>query len=332
MTLFLLLGLGVLGWYLWQRSQRKTHSVPEGLQTHITLPHTQTWTLYHNDFSLCSKKVRVCLAELDINYDSCHIDLIETGKYENIRHDFLRVNPGGVVPVLLHDGHPIYESHEQIKYAASFGTTPGTPNALVPTDANELALMHKWIEKTSLVGDNPMANMHKTAGNAIPGLTVPLFAAMIEYIPWRKIFEGLLFHRFKQRAVFFISLKFKGLRGVTKLPPVTKAVTASFAAMQQHLADLESQLHNSSGPWIVGSQFTLADVGMMVILDRLREGDWIDRLLSSSVPNVSAYWTALQQRSSYTTGCLEHQHPRVLKATIDIQALNQQQPEFWAIP
>ena len=31
--------------------------------------------------------------------------------------EYLRdVNPAGTVPVLIHNGHPIYESHEQIVY------------------------------------------------------------------------------------------------------------------------------------------------------------------------------------------------------------------------
>ena len=31
--------------------------------------------------------------------------------------EYLRdVNPAGTVPVLIHNGHPVYESHEQIVY------------------------------------------------------------------------------------------------------------------------------------------------------------------------------------------------------------------------
>ena len=31
--------------------------------------------------------------------------------------DYLsNVNPAGTVPVLVHNGHPVYESHEQILY------------------------------------------------------------------------------------------------------------------------------------------------------------------------------------------------------------------------
>ena len=66
-------------------------------------------------FAVFRKRLRVCLAEYGVDYPSAvSIDLIETGKYQNISRDFLRVNPGATVPVLLHNGHPVYESHEQV--------------------------------------------------------------------------------------------------------------------------------------------------------------------------------------------------------------------------
>ena len=115
MNLILMLVVGVaLGWFLAEKRHRKTYSVSGGLHAEIDLPHTQEFELYQNAFSLCAKKARVCLAELGIDYKDHHIDLIETGSYEALTPEFLRVNPGGTVPVLVHNGHPIYESHEQI--------------------------------------------------------------------------------------------------------------------------------------------------------------------------------------------------------------------------
>ena len=97
----------------------------------VTLPHQQSWELYHNNLSLCSKKTRVCLSELSIDYVSHHVDLIETGRYENVSREFLKVNPAGLVPVLVYQGHPVYESHEQIAFASA---RSDDPNLLVPVD------------------------------------------------------------------------------------------------------------------------------------------------------------------------------------------------------
>ena len=65
-----------------------------GLQDYVVEQTTAEWTLYHNDFSLCSRKVRICLHEAGFNYESKHIDLIETGKYEVASKSFLKINPG----------------------------------------------------------------------------------------------------------------------------------------------------------------------------------------------------------------------------------------------
>ena len=111
-----------------------------GIHTDISLPHTDEYELYHNDLSLCSKKVDACMAELEIEYKSIQIELIETGYYENISRHFLAVNPSGLVPALVHNGHPIYESHEIIAYLAQQKAGSNT-NTLVPSDDDGRALM-----------------------------------------------------------------------------------------------------------------------------------------------------------------------------------------------
>ena len=63
--------------------------------------------LYHNHRSTCSQKVRICLAELNLTWESRNIDLA-TG--EHLTPEFLKINPNGVVPALLHDGRPVIES------------------------------------------------------------------------------------------------------------------------------------------------------------------------------------------------------------------------------
>ena len=150
----ILLG-GLLIWWFLEKRKRKTHSVPAGYQSDVEFSHDEAWELYHNALSLCSMKTLVCLAELQIPYKSHHIDLIETGCYENIRPRLLDVNPGGTVPVLLHDGHPIYESHEQIRYAARFAPQ-GVPS-LVPEDDLARAEMEEWIDRSSIT-ENPLEN------------------------------------------------------------------------------------------------------------------------------------------------------------------------------
>ncbi len=310
--LLALLMLAFGAWYWRERGLRRTHPMSGGLHPERSVPHTAEFELYHNDFSLCSKKIRVCRAELRIPYVAHAIDLIETGSYETLSRRFLAVNPAALVPVLVHHGHPIYESHDILRHAAEHAKSA---EALVPPDEAARALMQRWIDQSSLVGDDPTRGVAASAGNCAPGLTLPLFAAMIRDIPAHRILEGLMFHRIKQRPLLFLLLKARGLARFGRIEPLRRAVIASRRHMQRHLAELERQLGECGGPWIVGSQFTLADVSWAVIFERLREADWTSELLT---PALRAYWERLEARPSYRAAMTEHQHPLVRAGTARI--------------
>ena len=162
----------------------------------------------------------------------------------------------------------------------------------------------------------------------MPGLTLPIFVAMIQDIGYRKIFEGLLFHRIKRRAAMFLMFKFRGLDGLASMGAIVGVVAKSRTAMHAHLDELEAALASSDGPWIVGTQFTLADVGMMVILERLAEVDWLGVFLTPERPRVQAYWEALKARPSYATAIAAHDHPAVARGRARIVAAKADNPEF----
>ena len=315
-VLFVLLaGVALLALAAWgiERARRRRHPVPEGLQTDVMLPHAEPFELYHNALSLCSMKTRVCLAELGIAYKSHPIDLIETGAYENIRPAFLRVNPAGTVPVLVHDGHPVYESHAQIRYAAAHAP-PGSPR-LVPEDAALRAEMERWIDRSSLT-DDPLNHGAESAANAVPGLTVPLFATMIERIATWKILEGLLFHFDKRRPMLFLMLKWRGVKRLPSVTPLAKAVARSRRQMGEHFDALEKQLAMSRGPWLLGSEFSLADVSWLVIFERLVQGDVLHVFANAERrPLCAAYWARLKNRPSYREAITAQSHPLIAYGT-----------------
>jgi glutathione S-transferase len=300
-------------WWAWEKRHRRTHPVPPGLAKDIDLPYEQEFELYHNALSLCSMKSRVCMAELGIPYKSHPIDLIETGAYENISRHFLAVNPGGTVPVLVHGGHPVYESHEQIRYAAQHAP-PGSPS-LVPEDPALRETMERWIDRSSITGD-PMNEGDRSAGNAVPGLTAQLFAAMIDRIPYRNILEGLLFHWDRRRPLVFLVLKLRGLEKFHRLRPAVQVTRRSRRQMHAHLDALEAQLLASGGPWILGEAFSLADVSWLVIFERLVQADSLHVFVGGDRrPACTSYWERLRGRPSYREAILEHSHPTIAYGT-----------------
>jgi glutathione S-transferase len=320
-------GLGLLS--VRENARRRRHPVPPGFRPEIELPFTRDFELYHNAFSLCSMKTRLCLAELGIPYASHPIDLIETGAYENIRPRLLAVNPAGTVPVLVHKGHPIYESHEQIRYAAAHAA-PGSPS-LVPDEPALRETMERWIERTSITGD-PLREGDRSAANAVPPLTLPIFAAMIEDIPTWRILEGLLFHFDKRRPVLFLVLKALGVARLGRLRPAIAALAKGRRQMGRHLDALEAQLAETGGPWILGERFSLADVGWLVIFERLVQGDLLHVFVSDARrPACAAYWQRLQTRPAYREAITAHAHPTVTHGLERLRAAKAADPTLRAL-
>lgn len=61
---------------------------------------------YHTVNSVCAQKVRIQLAERDLDWESHRMPL----RGDQFDEAYLKLNPNGVVPTLIHDGQPIVES------------------------------------------------------------------------------------------------------------------------------------------------------------------------------------------------------------------------------
>ncbi len=169
-----------------------------------------------------------------------------------------------------------------------------------------------------------------SAAGCISVLTLPLFAAGIKDIPYHLIFEGVLFHRIRFRAFMFLSLKVLGLGRVFKVEKLNSIIDRAKAAFAIHLQSLDELLKDGR-PWIVGEQFTLADVSWMVLFDRMFEADWFEHFLGGQeFPHVQAYWQRLKTRPSYRDAVDSFRHPLVTAATRRIQQLKSADPQFKA--
>ena len=64
-------------------------------------------TLYHNDMSTCAQKVRLALDEIGLEWESRHLKLRGD---EQLRPEFLAINPKGQVPALVDGDLIVVES------------------------------------------------------------------------------------------------------------------------------------------------------------------------------------------------------------------------------
>jgi glutathione S-transferase len=327
MTLLVALApMVLLACYIREKRLRRTHPMSGGIHRDICLSHQQEFELYHNGLSLCSKKVRVCLRELGLPFAEHPIDLIETGSYEVVSRHFLAVNPAGLLPVLLHNGHPVYESHDIIRYCTAQAGEAG--DALLPADTVDREIVDHWMDRASIKGEDVLAELDDSAASCVAVLTVPLFCSAMADIPGYRLLEGLLFHRIKLRPVMFAVFKLRGLSGLTSMEPLVNRVARAFKAMGIHLDALED--HLQSQEWICLSGFTLADISWMVIFERLEEADWLASLVGPDQrPGLWEYWKRLKGRPGYA-GISQYRLPIVERATQRIRDFKTTDPLFTA--
>ena len=97
---------------------------------------------------------------------------------------------------------------------------------------------------------------------------------------------------------------------------MAKTIAKSRRHLDAHLDRLEDQLEKSGGPWILGEAYTLADVGWLVIFERLRQADFESVFLATTPggerhPRTAAYWARLRERPAYAAAIEGHSHPLI---------------------
>ena len=94
--------------------------------------------LYNNAYSTCSQKVRLVLAEKALAWEDRQIVF---AKNEHLSDEYLRLNPNGVVPTLVHDERVIIDSSVIMEYLDEVFPQP----PMAPRDAAGRAHLRQWL-------------------------------------------------------------------------------------------------------------------------------------------------------------------------------------------
>src|ERR1700686_3462342 len=127
-----------------------------------------TFTLYNAPQSTCSQRVRFLLNAKNISFGEIKLDLLAG---DQLKPDYLALNPNGVVPPLEHNGAIIIDSSVIIEYLDEVAPEPSqfTPENPV-LRAKMRALMH-------FIDEMPAAAVRVPTFNLA---FLPRFAAMTE--------------------------------------------------------------------------------------------------------------------------------------------------------
>jgi glutathione S-transferase len=227
--------------------------------------------LHHAPRSSASRRVRLCLAEKGLSYESHVVDM---AALEHHSAAYLKINPNGVVPTMIHDGRPLHESGTICEYLDE--AYPDPP--LRPSSPYERALMRNWIRHIDgLIHNLIIFNWRHHLQQVASAWTDDELVEKLKNIPSKERQESWL--RVARRP--YDEAERESARG--------KLVTL--------LDQMEDALKVSS--WLVGNAYSIADIAAVPFVKRIHEEIAPDQVSDRHHPRVTTWWQAVQDRPAF---------------------------------
>ena len=228
-------------------------------------------TLYHYWDSFCSIKTRLVLEEKALDYRQVLVDLLA---FEQLRPDYTRLNPNGVVPTIEHDGRVVVESTVINEYLDEVFPDP----PLMPADPAARATARVIVK---LEDDKAHEAMRAPTFNLmikpmIAGLTDDEVDAIAANHPQKWVGE------YWKKTV--------------RTPVDQPAIDDSLAQVRDICGTLEASL-DRAGPWLAGEAFSLADCAFAPMVDRMEHLGAAD--MFNGFPQLLEWIERLKARPAY---------------------------------
>jgi len=229
------------------------------------------FTLYNAPQSTCSQRVRFVLNAKGVPFTEHKLDLLAG---DQLKPEYLALNPNGVVPTLDHDGSIVIDSSVIVEYLDEV-----VPQAahFTPRDPVRRAAMRSLMR---FIDEMPAAAVRVPTFNLA---FLPRFAAMSEA-------EFLAFAESKPlRKEFMMAM------GRTGFPQ--KEMDGAMGRLRRSYERMDESIRDSGGPWLLGRDITLADVAVMPAIVRMadlnREADWAD------LPRVATWYELIRAQPAF---------------------------------
>lgn len=230
--------------------------------------------LYHFWSSVCSVRCRMALEEKGVAWQSRYVDLFA---FDQMKPEYLAINPGGLVPTLVHDGAVVTESTVINEYIdAAF---PGP--SLVPTAPLKAARMREFVRRCE--DEFP----------SIVKLTAVKY--LLPKLRNRWSDEELADAVARRPLPFYQDIHGRALRGEISAEELGQCL----AMLEKFLDEMERLL--DPGPWIVGEQLTLADINVAPYMFRLWALGAGKFWSPERRPRVDAWYKRISARPAFQT-------------------------------
>ncbi|NJL37264.1 MAG: glutathione S-transferase family protein [Leptolyngbyaceae cyanobacterium SM1_4_3] len=245
--------------------------------------------LYYASESLCSQKVKLVLAEKNLEWKHHPLNLLT---FENLQPDYIRLNPKGVVPTLIHKSQIITDSAIIIQYLDE-----QFPPQLTPAEPASVEQMHDWID---LQNQFPMLEVMYGNFRGIEGAilrrSVQIKARMLPHLMQS---HPELREQYAKKLKVVEQLNFT-IRDVREMKSIN-------AKIEPLLDQLEAQLSETT--WLCGTTYSLADTVWTAVLNRLNELGFGHFWQNDVRSAIASYFNRLKARPSFKTAIQDDKMP-----------------------
>jgi glutathione S-transferase len=230
------------------------------------------FTLYNAPQSTCSQRARFVLNAKQLPFQEVKLDLLAG---DQLKPDYLKLNPNGVVPTLDHDGNIVIDSSVIIEYLDEVAPRPENFTPREPVARARMRALMRFIDEM------PAAAIRVPTFNLA---FLPRFQAMSED-------EFLAFAESKPlRKEFMLSMGRKGFS--------EKEMNAALDRLRRTLVRMDESIAQSGGPWLMGENLTLADIAVMPSIVRMADLGldtmWADK------PAIARWYEAIRAHPAFT--------------------------------
>jgi glutathione S-transferase len=203
------------------------------------------FTLYNAPQSTCSQRVRFVLNAKRLPFAEVKLDLLAG---DQLKPDYLALNPNGVVPTLDHDGAIVIDSSVIIEYLDEIAPAPANFTPRDPVIRAKMRALMRFMDEM------PAAAVRVPTFNLA---FLPRFAAMSEE-------EFIAFAESKPlRKEFMLAMGRKGFP--------QKDMDGAMERLRRTYERMDADIAQSGGPWLLGAAISLADVAVMPAIVRMAD-------------------------------------------------------------
>ncbi|HUS96994.1 MAG TPA: glutathione S-transferase family protein [Hyphomicrobiaceae bacterium] len=229
--------------------------------------------LYHAWQSSASRRLRLCLEEKGLAYEGHIVDL---AKLEQHSEAYLKINPNGVVPTLIHDGQPLHESGTVCEYLDEVFPDP----PLRPVAAYDRALMRNWIRHIDgQINNLVIFNWRHHLQQVAEKWSDDELAAVLKKIPSKERQDAWL--------------------RVARRPYTEEERDEARAKLVGLLDRMEIEMRGRGGGWLVGGAYSIADIAAVPFVKRIDEEIAPNEVAAAKHPHVAGWWQAIQARPAF---------------------------------